>query len=61
MVDGQEDRKSVQEELVDDLIAIVASFSGKLYGLRSHGKAKALVEAVKGHIATETGTDADAA
>ncbi len=27
VVDGQEDRKSVQEELVDDLIAIVTSFS----------------------------------
>ena len=61
VVDGQEDHRSVQEELVDDLIAIVTSFSEKLYGLRSHGKAKALVEAVKGHIATETGTDADAA
>ena len=55
VVDGQEDHKSVQEELVDDLIAIVTSFSGKLYGLRSHGKAKALVEAVKGHVAAGGG------
>ncbi len=37
-------------EGVDDLIAVVTSFSGKLYGLRSHGKAKALVDAVKGHV-----------
>ena len=50
VVDGQEDYKAVQEELVDDLIAVVTSFSGKLYGLRSHGKAKALVDAVKGHV-----------
>ncbi len=61
VVDGQEDRKSVQEELVDDLIAMVASFSGKLYGLRSHGKAKALVEAVKGHVAAESGQNTDGA
>ena len=27
--------KSAQEELVDDLIKLVASFSGKLYGMRS--------------------------
>jgi len=32
----------------------VASFSEKLYGLRSHGKAKALVEAVKGLVKAET-------
>lgn len=33
VVEGQEDRKPLQEELVDDLLAIVASFAGKLYGL----------------------------
>ena len=27
--------KSVQEELVEDMMALVASFSGKLYGMRS--------------------------
>jgi predicted site-specific integrase-resolvase len=47
VVDGEEDRKSLQQELVDDLISIVTSFSGKLYGLRSHSKARALVKAVK--------------
>ncbi len=46
-VDGREGRKSLQEELVDDLLAIVTSFSGKLYGLRSHKKARELVSAVK--------------
>ena len=30
--------KSAQEELVDDLIKLVASFSGKLYGMRSSKK-----------------------
>lgn len=47
VVDGQEDRRSLQEELVDDLLAIVTSFAGKLYGLRSHRKARELVSAVK--------------
>jgi len=46
----QQDRKSIHEELVHDLLAIVTSFSGKLYGLRSHQRARALVEAVRGHV-----------
>lgn len=29
--------KSVQEELAEDMMALIASFSGKLYGLRSKG------------------------
>ncbi len=53
IVDGEEDKKSLQEELVEDLISIVASFSGKLYGLRSHQKARALVKAVKEHVSEE--------
>jgi predicted site-specific integrase-resolvase len=36
-----------QEELVEDLLSIVTSFSGRLYGLRSHSKARALVDAVR--------------
>ncbi len=31
----EEETKTVQEELADDLIRIITSFSGKLYGLRS--------------------------
>jgi putative resolvase len=50
IVEGREDRKSLQEELVGDLISIVTSFSGKLYGLRSHGKAGELVSAVQGVV-----------
>lgn len=29
--------KSAQEELVDDMMSLIASFSGKLYGMRSKG------------------------
>lgn len=47
LVDSIEDRKSLQEELVEDLLSIVTSFSGKLYGLRSHHKAKELVKSVR--------------
>jgi predicted site-specific integrase-resolvase len=35
-IDGE---RTVQEELVEDMMALIASFSGKLYGLRS-GKNK---------------------
>jgi len=38
--------KTPEKELVEDLIAIVTSFAGKLYGARSRKK-KRLVEAVK--------------
>jgi len=38
--------KEPQEELVEDLITIITSFAGKLYGLRSH-KTKRIVEKVK--------------
>lgn len=50
LVDGEDDKKSLQGELVDDLISIVTSFSGRLYGLRSHSKAQALMKAVKEHV-----------
>lgn len=45
VVNGKE-AISPQEELVQDLTAIITSFSAKLYGLRSH-KAKKLLQAVK--------------
>ena len=41
-----DDEKTPEKELVEDLLAIVTSFGGKLYGARSHKK-KRLVEAVK--------------
>ena len=34
---------SIQDELVQDVIAIITSFSGKLHGLRSHQKKRRLV------------------
>ena len=33
-------QKNVQEELVEDMMSLIASFSGKLYGLRSKGNKK---------------------
>jgi len=45
VVYGEEPRDA-RQELVEDLIAIVTSFAGKLYGLRSHKKRK-LIEGFK--------------
>ena len=47
ILDDQLHEKPVQEELVEDLMAIIASFSGKLYGIHSH-KNKILEAKVKG-------------
>jgi excisionase family DNA binding protein len=41
-----EEPKDLQQELVEDLIAIVTSFAGRLYGMRSHKK-RMVVESVK--------------
>jgi len=38
VINGEGDKKSVYEELVEDLLSIVTSFSGKLYGVRSKKK-----------------------
>ena len=35
IVKNENDEKSVQEELVDDMMSLTACFSGKLYGMRS--------------------------
>jgi len=45
IVYGEEPRNAYQE-LVEDLLAIVTSFAGKLYGMRSHRK-KRLVQGFK--------------
>ena len=42
----EEQKKPQEEELVDDMIAIVTSFAGKLYGMRSKKK-RHMVDAVK--------------
>lgn len=39
VVKDEDKEKSVEEELVEDMMSLIASFSGKLYGLRS-GKNK---------------------
>ena len=41
-----EEPKDTYQELIEDLIAIVISFAGKLYGMRSHKKKK-LVQGFK--------------
>lgn len=35
VVKDKEEERSVQEELVEDMMSLIASFSGKLYGMRS--------------------------
>ncbi|MEM3833557.1 MAG: IS607 family transposase [Thermoprotei archaeon] len=45
VINGEEPKDAYQE-LVEDLIALVSSFAGKLYGLRSHRYEK-VVEGVK--------------
>jgi putative resolvase len=49
ILDEREDERNIQEELVEDLMSIIANFSGKLYGIRSH-KNKILKDKVKGAI-----------
>ena len=38
VVKDEKAEKSVQEELVEDMMSLIASFSGKLYGMRSKKK-----------------------
>jgi putative resolvase len=47
ILDDQTDKKFIQEEIMEDLITIITSLSGKLYGIRSH-KNKIVEEKVKG-------------
>src|SRR5712692_7351608 len=46
------EEKTPQQELTDDLLALIASFSGRLYGMRSH-KQQALVACAKQVIAEQ--------
>jgi excisionase family DNA binding protein len=48
---GTLDKETLEQELVKDMLAIVTSFSGKLYGMRSHKK-KRIVENVKEALKT---------
>ena len=43
---NEHEKRTPHEELVKDLLAIVTSFAGRLYGMRSN-KAKKVVESVK--------------
>ena len=33
---GAREEKTPEQELTDDMLALIASFSGRLYGMRSH-------------------------
>jgi len=44
--------KSPKEELVEDMIAIISHFAGRLYGMRSH-KYRKFVRRFKGMIEEE--------
>ena len=36
MLNDVSQEKDVQQELVEDMMSLIASFSGKLYGMRFH-------------------------
>jgi len=55
VVFGEEPKDDTQE-LVEDLISIIISFSGKIYGMRSHKKTL-LVQGVKKLIGELSGED----
>jgi putative resolvase len=48
------ENKTPEQELTDDLLALIGSFSGRLYGMRSH-KQQALVACAKQVIAEQEG------
>ena len=48
---NQIEKKGVKNELVQDLIAIITSFSGRVYGMRSRGKRKSSKQVKKNIIA----------
>ena len=47
-----DEEKSPQEELVEDMIAIVTSFSARIYGKRGGRVAKKLVQLIEQEVAT---------
>ena len=44
VVDDEVNQKTQSEELVEDIISLIHSFSGKLYGLRSKIKQELILE-----------------
>ena len=46
---AQHEEKTPEQELTDDLLALIASFSGRLYGMRSH-KQKELLQCAQAVI-----------
>ena len=41
------EEKNAQEEMVEDMMSLLASFSGKLYGMRSSRRKEAALEAAE--------------
>lgn len=39
---SEQDNKSVEQELAEDIMSLLASFNEKLYGLRSHKNKKGI-------------------
>jgi putative resolvase len=56
---SSEEPKDGTQDLVEDLISIVTSFAGKIYGVRSHKKTL-LVQGVKKLIGELSGEDSEA-
>jgi excisionase family DNA binding protein len=54
----REEPKDATQELVEDLISIITSFAGKIYGMRSHKKTL-LVQGVKKLIGELSGEDGE--
>ena len=55
IVKDEAEEKTVQEELVEDMMSLIASFSGKLYGMRSR---KAKEKRIKELVQSEEGQNA---
>ena len=53
-----EEPKDDARELVEDLVSIITSFAGKIYGMRSHKKT-VLVQGVKKLIGELSGEDSE--
>jgi len=49
VVSDETTEKSIQDEMVEDMMSLIACFSGKLYGMRSKSKkqAKAIIDQIK--------------
>jgi predicted site-specific integrase-resolvase len=54
IVINEENKKSLEQELVDDMLSIITSFSGRLYGKRS-SKTRKIREKLKEELSENNG------